>query len=85
MEEISTWDTHRSLLWHRGDSKKVIIKGKEYFHIFGHTPVPGAEIKEHYANIDTGACFWVDKNIGYGILTAIQYPSMKIWTQEYID
>ena len=85
VKDIYSWNKVRSLLWHRGTSKKVILKGKEYFHVFGHTPVPGAEIGEHYANIDTGACFPGSKEEGYGVLTALQYPSMKIFTQEYID
>lgn len=83
-KDLQTWDKQRGLLWYRGTPKKVIINGKEFFHIFGHTPVPGAKIGEHYANIDTGACFSASKE-GYGILTALQYPSMKIWTQEHID
>ncbi|MDB4330196.1 fructose-bisphosphatase class III [bacterium] len=86
-EDMKTWDKRRGLLWYRGDAKKVIKDGKEFFHIFGHSPVPGAEIGEFYANIDTGACFDHPESLeeGYGILTALQYPSMKKWTQGNID
>lgn len=87
LKDIRSWNKARSLLWHRGEPKEVIINDKKYFHIFGHTPVPGAEITSYYANIDTGACFNYKEAIkeGYGILTAIQYPSLKVWTQLNID
>jgi len=85
VKDIYTWNKERSLLWYRGNPKKVILEGNDYFHIFGHSPVPGAEIGEYYANVDTGACFCDSKDEGYGILTAIQFPSMKIYTQEHVD
>lgn len=50
------------------------------FRIFGHTHGKYPVIERDYANIDTGAAY---KN--YGTLTAIQWPSLKIWQQEFCD
>lgn len=59
------------------------------YNVFGHTPHPvnDIRIKSFYANIDTGACFSSEqhKEQGYGVLTALQFPSMKIFQQENID
>ena len=68
-----------SLLWYRGIPAK--IDGK--FHVFGHTPVGAPVFEKHYANIDTG-CFFKD-SLELGRLTALQYPSMKLFTQENVD
>ncbi len=51
---------------------------KDIYQVFGHTPMKEPIIKPHYANIDTGACF------GY-TLTALEWPSMKIYSQPFID
>jgi serine/threonine protein phosphatase 1 len=73
-----------SLLWNRYEwPSDVIRNNKKMFHVFGHSPQEGeAHITKSFANIDTGACY---KKIGMGFLTAIQYPSMKIFTQENLD
>lgn len=55
----------------------------EIFNVFGHTPQKdGPRIRDPFANIDTG-CFYKEK--GYGVLTALAFPSMRIYTQENID
>ena len=47
------------------------------------------KITKIYANIDTGGCF--AKEIvangleGYGVLTALQFPEMKVFQQKNID
>lgn len=63
------------VLWRRPENPKA-IPGR--FNIFGHTPKEKPLIEEHFACIDT-ACVFKNK------LTALQYPSMKIFQQEYID
>ena len=55
---------------------------KEIFNIFGHTPVSDPIIKNHFANIDTGA-YYTNKDLG--VLTALEFPSMRIIQQENID
>ena len=55
----------------------------EIFNVIGHTPQEGgANIKKIYANVDTGCVF---NSIGYNIMTAIEYPSLKTVTQDNID
>lgn len=73
------------VMW--GRSPPEPIKG--VYSVFGHTPHPISDIriKSFYANIDTGGCFnsQVHRDQGYGVLTALQFPSMKVFQQENID
>lgn len=62
-------------LWPRKSFPKAI---EGYYNIYGHTPVIKPVIKDHFANIDTGAVYG-------GMLTAIQYPEMIIYQQENIN
>lgn len=68
-----------SVLWARNAVTKKI---NNCFHVFGHTPIPKPMIRKHWANIDTGCVF---KLKNHGVLTALQYPTMKIFQQENID
>lgn len=65
------------------------VQAKGIYNVFGHTPhtIHDMRIKSFYANIDTGACFnsKEHRDLGYGVLTALQFPSMKIFQQENID
>lgn len=54
------------------------------YNIIGHTPQETARVKSFYSNIDTG-CFYKGAPGAYNHLTAMQFPSMEIWTQECID
>lgn len=76
-EATNNLDSENSILWARNGITKRINK---CFHVFGHTPQKKPLIREYWANIDTG-CF--SKN--YGVLTALQYPSMILFSQENID
>jgi len=71
------------ILWYRGAPAK--LEGK--FHVFGHTPVGEPEITDYFANIDTGCCYKneIGDTLGLGKLTALQYPSMKTFSQDNID
>ena len=51
--------------------------------MYGHTPIEKPQIKEYYANIDTGCCYDGRYNLKY--LTALQFPEMVIYQQECID
>lgn len=64
------------LLWYRGKSRKI----KNKFHIHGHTPLRKPYITEDFAAIDTGCVYDEGK-----FLTAIEYPSMKIYQQERVE
>ena len=60
------------------------------FHIFGHTIARNVRQARNYACVDTGAFYtekagYSIKGKPYGRLTAIQYPSLKIFQQENID
>lgn len=49
------------------------------YNVYGHTPQKhGPTVRDHFACIDTGAYF---KREQYGRLTALQFPEMKIYTQ----
>ena len=54
-----------------------------YFRIFGHSIVDKPIITPTYANIDTGS--FKGAWSATGKLTAIEYPSMRTWSQDYID
>lgn len=69
-------DSFYGLLWHRGMSRR--INGK--FHIHGHTPLIKPYISEDFACIDTACVYDAGK-----VLTAIEYPSLKVYQQERIE
>lgn len=52
------------------------------FRVFGHSQRVEAEITPDWAAIDTGAAY-ADR--GYGVLTAFQWPSRKVYQQEYCE
>ena len=71
-------DSNQSIIWARyGTTKRV----NKCFHVFGHTPVKEPLMRKHWCCIDCGAAY--PKHGGY--LAAIQYPSKKIFKQEYVD
>jgi hypothetical protein len=51
--------------------------------VIGHTLMgDGPQIETHFANIDTGAVYnWKP----FGVLTALQFPEMHVYTQLNID
>jgi serine/threonine protein phosphatase 1 len=71
----------QNVLWGRPNTIK---DATDIYNIHGHTPIEnGPKIKVPFANIDTGCCFPHFK--GLGTLTALQYPSMIIYTQKNLD
>ncbi len=79
-QNINTIKQH--LTWSRPDTVHAI---DGIYNIFGHTPLPyGPRVRTCYANIDTG-CFYVAEDEGFGKLTALQFPEMKIYVQRNID
>jgi serine/threonine protein phosphatase 1 len=87
---IKNWK-NKDVPGHKHHFENTVLWGRDFsglrdqgiFNIIGHTPQEGScTVKSMYANVDTGACF---KGIGFGTMTAIEFPSMKIITQENID
>jgi serine/threonine protein phosphatase 1 len=71
---------NEEVLWHRGD---VVHDYQKVFQVIGHTPVAeGPQIEAHFANIDTGAVY---NSKPFGVLTALQFPEMRVYTQPNID
>ena len=62
-------------LWDRS----MLFPNDGYYRVFGHTPQSFPQITDTYACIDTGAVF---TSPNFGKLTAFQYPSMRVWSQE---
>lgn len=69
------------IIWGRPN---IIHAIPNVFNIFGHTPIQhGPKLKSCYANVDTG-CFY-NGEPGYFQLTAVSFPSMKVYQQKCID
>lgn len=55
----------------------------EIFNVYGHTPTQNPILEDHKASIDLGCCYKdIDANAK---LCALEFPSMKIFTQENIE
>lgn len=83
-------------LWNRN----APVRQANCFQVIGHTPTKKPIVKSWYANIDTG-CFIdkhkktykkhssravsISKTKEYGVLTALEFPSMKIYQQDRVD
>jgi len=57
------------------------LDNKEIFNVFGHTPTRKPIITSYFTNIDTGA-YYKDQ---YGVLTALEFPSMRLINQVNIE
>lgn len=67
------------IMWNRNSITKPI---PGTFNVYGHTPQYEPRLRKTKANIDTGACY---TSYGYGKLTALVFPSMKIYQQDNIE
>jgi serine/threonine protein phosphatase 1 len=67
------------ILWQHMYNTGLFDADKEFengiFNIFGHTPKKEVVVSDTYAMVDTGAYY---SKTGYGKLSAIHYPSMKL-------
>lgn len=64
--------------WNRDEH----VDNKDIFNVHGHTPAEVATVTDYYANVDTGCVF----NRGlHTKMTCLQFPEMKIFTQDNID
>lgn len=75
-------DISNHTLWNRDVAHGTLPSANEIYNIFGHTPYKTEHIKPFFATTDTGCVY--NKN-GYDKLTAINFPSLKVVTQDYID
>ena len=75
--------TEKDIMWHR--EYQYVPNG--YFSVFGHTPKPNyiLNVKDRWCNTDTGAFRKRTFSTTYGVLTAIQFPSLQIFQQENIE
>lgn len=74
-----------NIIWDRNYNPKKI---EGIYNVFGHTPLKEPIIKENYAFIDTGCVFngVEEKGVPFvGRLTALRFPQMEVYQQDYID
>ncbi|WP_459813568.1 metallophosphoesterase [Campylobacter concisus] len=77
-DDSSRDEFRRHVLSGRGD----MIQVEGIFNVYGHTPVREAKFYTNSANIDTGCVF---NEEGYDKLSALEFPSMKIYTQKNVE
>ena len=77
-DKYASEEFKRHLLSGRGDEMQV----SGIFNIYGHTPVREVKFYKNSADIDTGCVF---NEVGYDKLSALEFPSMKIYTQRNIE
>ena len=68
----------KHLLSGRGDMTQV----EGIFNVYGHTPVREVKFYKNSADIDTGCVF---NEVGFDKLSALEFPSMKIYTQRNVE
>ena len=78
VDDFEKADFQTKVLYSRN---KEPFDNKEIFNVFGHTPTKEIIMDSYYANLDTGA-YYKEK---YGVLTALEFPSMKLRIQENIE
>ncbi|WP_103567492.1 metallophosphoesterase [Campylobacter concisus] len=77
-DKYASEEFRRHLLSGRGDELQV----SGIFNVYGHTPVREPQIYKNSADIDTGCVF---NEVGFDKLSALEFPSMKIYTQRNVE
>ena len=77
-DKYASEEFRRHLLSGRGDELQV----SGIFNVYGHTPVREVKFYKNSADIDTGCVF---NEVGYDKLSALEFPSMKIYTQRNVE
>ena len=77
-DKYASEEFRRHLLSGRGDELQV----SGIFNVYGHTPVKEVKFYKNSADIDTGCVF---NEVGYDKLSALEFPSMKIYTQRNVE
>lgn len=77
-DDSSRDEFRKHILSGRGDTMQV----EGIFNVYGHTPAREAKLYTNSANIDTGCVY---NQEGYDKLCALEFPSMKIYTQKNVE
>ena len=77
-DKYASEEFRRHLLSGRGDELQV----SGIFNVYGHTPVREVKFYKNSADIDTGCVF---NEVGCDKLSALEFPSMKIYTQRNVE
>ena len=77
-DKYASEEFRRHLLSGRGDELQV----SGIFNVYGHTPVKEVKFYKNSADIDTGCVF---NEVSYDKLSALEFPSMKIYTQRNVE
>lgn len=77
-DKYASEEFKRHLLSGRGDEMQV----SSIFNVYGHTPVREVKFYKNSADIDTGCVF---NEVGFDKLSALEFPSMKIYTQRNVE
>ena len=77
-DKYASEEFRRHLLSGRGDEMQV----SGIFNVYGHTPVREVKFYKNSADIDTGCVF---NEVGFDKLSALEFPSMKIYTQRNVE
>jgi serine/threonine protein phosphatase len=77
-DDSSRDEFRKHILSGRGDTMQV----EGIFNVYGHTPVREAKLYTNSVNIDTGCVY---NQEGYDKLSALEFPSMKIYTQKNVE
>ena len=77
-DKYASEEFKRHLLSGRGDEAQV----EGIFNVYGHTPVREVKFYKNSADIDTGCVF---NEVGFDKLSALEFPSMKIYTQRNVE
>ncbi len=88
-----TWCLRNSTEQHQVDdftNMALWNRWKQYdnydiFNVYGHTPRSEVKITDFDCNVDLGCCYKEHKRVLNPRLCALEFPSMKIYTQEIRD
>lgn len=77
--ETNAYTFEHALVW----SRHNFHDNPEIYNVVGHTPTRSwPRTRQFYCNVDTGCVF---RGQGYGFLTALQFPEMKVYRQLNVD
>ncbi len=82
------FNTLQEIIWNRAiltDKLNNFGSNCDYFNIFGHTILKKPKITDNYGAIDTGSFLNLNDFTKAGGITALEYPSMKLYYQENIE
>ena len=77
-DKYASEEFKRHLLSGRGDEMQI----SGIFNVYGHTPVREIKFYKNSTDIDTGCVF---NEVGFDKLSALEFPSMKIYTQRNVE